>query len=121
MLVYAYVQEALDARVQRAVKQVAQGRYNEAVAEAMAVAAVTIYNVACAYALAIVPARQDSALFPTEREERAEQFATAAVTLLRLVIAQDCEDTQPFANDHDLDALRERQDFRLLIQKKVEP
>jgi hypothetical protein len=78
-----------------------------------------LYNLACVYSLAAAAAQKDVALPPAGRARLAEQYAARAVSLLTRAHAagyfRDRDKAKNLATDHDLDALRSREDFRELL------
>ncbi len=91
------------------------GRHAEAIAAADVVAAGwpkdpnTLYNCACVHALAAGAVKGDAAL--------ADRYASRAVELLQQAVAAGYKDGQNIIEDSDLDALRQRDDFRMLLKK----
>jgi tetratricopeptide (TPR) repeat protein len=83
------------------------------------------YDFACANALASAAARNDPKLEPAERSNRSEQLAARAVLLLdRSRIAgffRDPAQVDRLVEDTDLDPLRARPDFKLLMMDLAFP
>jgi tetratricopeptide (TPR) repeat protein len=104
------------------------GEHARAVAEANAlaganeVAAGTLYDLAgvCAVASAAV---RDAKTPGADAARHAETYAARAVELLRQAVAKGYKDADRLNKDKDLDALRDREDFRKLVaelEKKQE-
>jgi serine/threonine protein kinase len=78
------------------------------------------YNRACVFALSAAAAAQDETLPASERASRAERFAAEAVARLRrsaeLGHFKPAGRVQHLKDDHDLDALRDRADYRELLR-----
>jgi hypothetical protein len=65
-----------------------------------------LYDAACGYALCVPLA---------DKPETKEQYAARAVALLRQAIAKGYKDAAHMKQDTDLDALRQRDDFKKLL------
>jgi tetratricopeptide (TPR) repeat protein len=109
------------------------GVYGRATAEAETAAAIasapleTMYQAACAFALASAKARVDAGLDPAERQRRAEQYATRAIALLAKAreagwfknpVAREQLDKD---RDGDLSSLRLLPDHRALLDDLAFP
>jgi serine/threonine-protein kinase len=114
-------------RTERAVFLVRSGDYRRAISEAEAIISsapnrtgLTIYNVACVESLASALAHADAMLEPAARTSRAESLAARAVARLGQARAagyfSDPANVAHIGRDPDLDPLRSRPDFRLLVQ-----
>jgi serine/threonine-protein kinase len=113
-------------RLQRAASRARAGDYLRAAAEANNLAAAeaaadTLYNLACIHALNAGSAARAAARPLPERETRSEQFASAAVALLHRAVKAGYKDAEHMARDIDLDALRQRDDFKKLLESLVKP
>jgi serine/threonine-protein kinase len=75
----------------------------------------TLYDAACIYSLCSAAARKDGMLATAERDKLAEQYASRALDLLRQAIQKGYKDTEHMKKDKDLDALRDREDFKKLV------
>jgi tetratricopeptide (TPR) repeat protein len=97
----------------RAMSLARAGEHARAVAEAAFLAELkghtgqTLYDLACVCALAAADAQGDARL--------REQYAARAVALLRQAIAAGYTDAAGMKKDRDLDALRDRADFRAVL------
>jgi serine/threonine-protein kinase len=80
----------------------------EDLARAKEVSATTCYDLACVFALSAASAGNP---------RQAEACATRAVELLRQAVARGYQDASHVKQDADLDALRSRDDFRLLLRE----
>jgi tetratricopeptide (TPR) repeat protein len=96
------------------------GEHAKAVTEANALAeakdadAGTLYDLACVCAIA--SAKVKGAKNPGADASRlAEEYAARAVELLRQAVAKGFKDIEHMKKDTDLDALREREDFKKLL------
>ena len=78
-----------------------------ALAEAKDVAGPTLYDLGCACALASAAVKGDVRL--------QDQYAARAVEILRQAVAKGYKDAPHMKQDRDLDALRERDDFKKLL------
>jgi hypothetical protein len=67
-----------------------------------------VYNAACGVALCVPLA---------DTAEHAEQYAARAVVLLRQAVAAGYKDAAHMKKDPDLDALRDRDDFKALLKE----
>ena len=70
-----------------------------------------LYNSACGYALCVPLA---------DKPEVKERYAALAVSLLKQAAAQDYKVVARMDQDSDLDALRERDDFKVLLRESAE-
>jgi hypothetical protein len=99
------------------------GQHRRAAGEAEAAAAgarpsaVVLYNAACAYAVCSAAARQDTGLGEGDRHRLNERYAARAVELLREAVAERYQGAAHMKEDRDLDPLRDRDDFKKLIQE----
>jgi len=110
-------------RVSRADALARAGDHARAAAEAGELAAIeqlpadAIYNLACALSLCAAAVKDDAALV--------EQYATRVLELLVRARAAGYFDTaanvEHIGNDTDLDALRERDDFRKFVEALPKP
>jgi hypothetical protein len=75
----------------------------------------TLYDAACIYSLCSAAARKDGKLVTAERDKLAEQYASRAFDLLRQAIQKGYKDVAHMKKDKDLDALRDREDFKKLL------
>jgi tetratricopeptide (TPR) repeat protein len=100
-------------RVRRALNRGRAGQLAAAIQEAEEVArnadANTLYNAAAVLTLAA--GREDEAGDSLSKEECAQR----AVSLLRQAVAKGYKDAEHMKSDHDLKALRERDDFKKLL------
>src|SRR5262249_32088751 len=76
--------------------------------------AIEHYNAACFLSL-IVPAIRDSSAPEADRTATAESLADRPMAHLRRALDLGYRNTPPIAPDADLDSLRDRDDFRLLL------
>ena len=67
-----------------------------------------VYDAACGYALCIPL---------TDTPERKERYAVRAMDLLKQAVAKGYKDVAHLKSDTDLDALRQRDDFKLLLKE----
>jgi tetratricopeptide (TPR) repeat protein len=100
-------------RMARAVSRVRAGQVDAAMDEAQELAkdgdARTLYNAACVFALAA--GRPDDAAASLSKE----QCARRAVALLEQAVAKGWHNAEHMKNDEDLNALRQREDFKKLL------
>lgn len=68
-----------------------------------------IYDCACVHALAAGSVKDDAAL--------AERYAARAVALLQQAVAAGYKNGQHLLKESDVDALRHREDFQMLLKK----
>jgi WD40 repeat protein len=100
-------------RCNRAYSLARTGEHAKAVAEANALAAAknvtgnTLHDLACVCALAAAAVRDDAKL--------QDQYAARAVELLRQAVAKGFKEAAHMKKDKDLDALRDREDFKRLL------
>src|SRR5262249_49141510 len=84
-----------------------------------AIPAGSLYDLACAFALAVGPARTDARLPASARAVLAERYAVQAVAVLRKLPAQgyfpDADRRKLLRTEPDFQALRDRTDFRQLL------
>ena len=108
-------------RMSRALSRVRAGQVDAATREAEELAknadAGLLYNVACIFALAA--ARPDESGGSLSKEDCAKR----AITLLQQAVAKGYNNAEHMKRDHDLEALREREDFKKLLAelKKKSP
>jgi tetratricopeptide (TPR) repeat protein len=74
-----------------------------------------LYDAACVYALAAAQAAKQAR--PNTSSLRAEQYARRAVALLRQAMQTGYQNVAHMKKDADLDALRDRADFKLLLEQ----
>jgi serine/threonine protein kinase/tetratricopeptide (TPR) repeat protein len=76
-----------------------------------------LYNLACAYALiaAAHGKNLDQQGHAAERQQRAGEYASRAMDILRQAVAKGFGNTRLMQTDHDLDYLRSRDDFKMLL------
>ena len=101
------------------------GKHDKAVAEALLVSAeksltgINLYNLACTFAVASAAARRDEKLSVSERNQRGDQYAVQAVSVLDRARAAGFFNVRApvewMKKDKDLDALRERADYKKLL------
>jgi tetratricopeptide (TPR) repeat protein len=100
-------------RLQRALSLARAGQHAKAVAEANSlveaqdVTAAMHYNLACVCALSSAAIKDDAKL--------QDQYGARSVELLRQAVAKGYKDVAHMKLDRDLDALREREDFKKLL------
>jgi serine/threonine-protein kinase len=111
-----------DARLRRATSLARAARHEEAMKDVAALKksrALTdnrLYELACAASLSSRAAQRDTRLGPQQRSRLAEQYGAAAVALLERArqagVFRDVELVEHLKKDRDLDAIRNRDDFR---------
>jgi serine/threonine protein kinase len=107
-------------RVHRAGLLANKGDHTRAAEEAQAVArqgnlgALHFYDIACAFSLASAAADHDAHLSPAERLRLKTRYADQAMDFLRQAVDKGWRKPAAVKQDHDLDALRAREDFRKL-------
>jgi tetratricopeptide (TPR) repeat protein len=74
-----------------------------------------LYPAACYLARCVPLAEKDAKLPPSRRQELAEGYAARAVALLRQAVQKGYNNVPHLKKDPDLDALRQRPDFRELL------
>jgi hypothetical protein len=105
-------------RASRAQSLARAGGHVNAVAEANALAAAkevtgdTLYDLACVCALASTAVKDNAQL--------QDQYAARAVELLRQAVAKGYKDIDHLKKDDDLKPLRQREDFRKLMEELEE-
>jgi hypothetical protein len=109
-------------RMLRCCARARAGDHRKALAEARALVDVekasgdSLYNLACTYALSSTAARKDESLAPAEREQKGEEYATRAIELLERVGKSGYFKVparrKHLGDDSDLDALRNRDDYK---------
>jgi serine/threonine protein kinase/tetratricopeptide (TPR) repeat protein len=108
-------------RLLRAMTLAHLGDHRQAAAEANALAAsnpaapATLYDLACVYALCVAAAQQETKRPETERSKLAEAYAARALGLLSQAVQQGFSDPGMLLKDADLNSLRSRPDFQLLL------
>lgn len=75
------------------------------------------YNAACVYSLASASSLKDESQPDEERNDRADNYAQRAVELLLKAEAQGFADPAHIEKDTDLDALRDRDDFKQFVSE----
>jgi tetratricopeptide (TPR) repeat protein len=120
-------ESAVKARGQRAITFAKQGNYARATGEAEALArregltGLNVYDVACVYSRSSAAAGRDEQLSPADRARIKAQHAERAMDLLKRAVAMGYRHPAVMKSDHDLDAIRDRADFRkLLAELKTE-
>ncbi len=73
------------------------------------------YNAACFLARCVMLAEEDSKISETHRKELAHSYADRAMTSLRQAVEHGYKDVTHMKQDQDLDALRDRSDFKKLL------
>jgi serine/threonine-protein kinase len=81
----------------------------DTVAGAKDASADNLYDAACVYALSAAATRDDA--------KQAEQYAARAVELLRQALSKGFKHIEHMKKDSDLDALRQREDFKKLLRE----
>jgi hypothetical protein len=81
----------------------------------------SLYELGCISALASAAAAQDMRLSASARQKRAESHALQAIRLLKAAFADkkfldSLRKNAHIHEDHDLDSLRERDDFKQLLE-----
>jgi hypothetical protein len=74
------------------------------------------YKAACFLALCVPLAEKDPRLNETQRKETSQTYAERAMPLLRQAIVEGFKDVTHMKKDSDLDPLRDRDDFKKLVQ-----
>ena len=116
-------QEMLPVLVMRAGVRAELGDYAGAAAQAEALAAEPVltpasrYNVACVLALAAGGLARDGRLDPAERGRKVEGYARRAVEQLGRALPNDLIPLSHVESDADLNSLRDRPDFRRLMER----
>jgi hypothetical protein len=82
--------------------------------------AASLYDAACLYALCAGAAKSPSPPATLPQGARGDKLADEAVELLRQAIAKGYKDAGHMKQDKDLDALREREDFKKLLKELEE-
>jgi serine/threonine protein kinase len=112
---------ALEARIGRAIMLAKQGNHARATEDVEALARregltnVNVYDLACLCSRASAAAGRDDALSPADRARLKAQHAERAMELLRKAVAMGYRHPAAMRTDSDLDALRDRDDFRRLL------
>jgi serine/threonine protein kinase/tetratricopeptide (TPR) repeat protein len=73
------------------------------------------YDAACALSLGVHLAARDAALPEAKRRELAQAYAERALVLLREAVKHGYNDATHMRKDNDLDSLRARADFQVLV------
>jgi hypothetical protein len=76
-----------------------------------------LYDLACACSKSSVAALKDSKLSPAKRNNLSEQYAVRAMSFLSRALADGYSDAANLQNDSDLAPLRDRADFKKLLQQ----
>jgi serine/threonine protein kinase/tetratricopeptide (TPR) repeat protein len=111
----------LGARVWRAKALAKQGNHARATEDVDALARrhgltnVNVYDLACLCSQSSAAAGRDERISPAERARLKERHAERAMELLKKAVAMGHRHPAFIRADHDLDALRDRDDFRKLI------
>jgi tetratricopeptide (TPR) repeat protein len=74
-----------------------------------------LYDAACAFALCSSAAGKDTKLTEADRTKKAREHADQAMDLLRQAVEKGYKDADHMKQDTDLDALRQRDDFKKLL------
>jgi tetratricopeptide (TPR) repeat protein len=75
-----------------------------------------LYNAACLYALCAGAAKSASPPAPLPEGARGDKLADEAMQLLRQAVAEGYKDIEHLKKDDDLNALREREDYKKLLE-----
>jgi tetratricopeptide (TPR) repeat protein len=114
-------ESAVKARIQRAISLAKRGDHARATREAEALArrdgltGLNVYDLACVYSQSSAAAARDETLAPTDRARLNEQYTERAMEFLKQAVAMGYRRPAVMKSDHDLDALRDRDDFRKLL------
>jgi tetratricopeptide (TPR) repeat protein len=112
---------AMSARVWRAMTLAKQGNHARATEDVEGLARrdgltnVNVYELACLCSLSSAAAERDDRLSPTERAHLKAHHAERAMELLKKAVGMGYRHPAAMRADHDLDALRDRDDFRKLL------
>jgi eukaryotic-like serine/threonine-protein kinase len=82
--------------------------------------AVSLYNAACYRAVTATVLKQDPKTPGADATRLAKEEADRAMVWLKQAIAAGYKDVAHMAKDRDLDALRDRQDFKKLVAELQE-
>jgi tetratricopeptide (TPR) repeat protein len=110
-----------NAQICRACVWARQGEYGRATEQADAMVGqgdlpyLELYNVACVFSLASAAADRNSKLSSLDRNRLKARYADRAMDFLRQSLAKGYPYPRDLKEDHDLDPLRERGDFRKLL------
>jgi tetratricopeptide (TPR) repeat protein len=113
--------QLLNAQVCRAAVLARQGEHARATEQAEAIVrqgelrSVHVYNVACVFSLASAAADRDSKLSSADRNQLKARYAGQAMDFLRQAVGKGYPYPRDIKEDHDLDPLRAREDFRKLV------
>ena len=111
----------MKARIERAITLAKQGDHVRATDDVEAFARRddltnnNVYNLACLCSQSSAAAGRDDRLSPAERARLKAHHAERAMELLKKAVAMGYRHPAAMGTDHDLDALRDRDDFRKLI------
>ena len=112
---------AMAARIGRAMTLAKQGDHARATEDVEALARrdgltnVNVYDLACLCSLSSAAAGRDDRLSPAERARLKAHHAERAMDLLKKAVAMGYRHPAAMRTDADLDALRDRDDFRKLL------
>jgi hypothetical protein len=73
------------------------------------------YNAACYLSLCIPLAEKEAKLSEADRKEKARSYSDQAIGSLRQAVAKGYKDADHMKKDTDLDSLRSRDDFKMLL------
>jgi tetratricopeptide (TPR) repeat protein len=108
-------------RLSRALSLARAGDHTKAVSEvnelaqSKDVSGAVMYDLACVCSLASAAVQHAGPNENTESEKLKEKYATRALEFLRQAVAKGYKDVAHIKKDLDLDALRQREDFKKLI------
>jgi hypothetical protein len=74
-----------------------------------------LYDAACAYALCAGAAKKPSPASPLPQGARGDKLGDEAMALLKQAVAKGYQNAAHMKQDKDLDALRDREDFKKLL------
>jgi tetratricopeptide (TPR) repeat protein len=84
-------------------------------------AAVDAYNAACLLGRCVPVVAKHDKLDDKQRKEAAQFYGDAAMKLLREAVSKGYRDVAPMKRDHDLNPLRQREDFQKLVAELEVP
>jgi hypothetical protein len=87
----------------------------EALARRDGLTNVNVYDLGCLSSLSSAAAGRDDGLLPAERARLKAHHAERAMGLIKRAVAMGYRHPAAMRADHDLDALRDRDDFRKLL------
>jgi serine/threonine-protein kinase len=125
-----YLKQLGNARVNYAIALAQLGEHSRAATEVESAVAKAgflwaPYNGACAYCLCSVAAVRDGNLPNAERDKVAAKYLDRAMSLLHEAekkgLFKQAQGVSGLQNDHDLDPLRQREDFKKLLARVQEP